>query len=48
MVGGQMDNDRLSSRNAIKKFYIFPKPFTAQQMLAEVRQILTAAPANSL
>jgi DNA-binding response OmpR family regulator len=48
MVGGQIEDDRLSSRNAIEKFYVFPKPFTAQQLLAEVRQILTRARANSL
>lgn len=47
MIGGQMDDDRLTGRNAIEKFYVFPKPFTAQDMLAEVGRILAGARTKS-
>lgn len=40
MVGGQMEDERLSSRNAIEKFYVFPKPFAPSEMLDEVEKIV--------
>jgi len=40
MVGGQMDDERLTNRNALVAFHVFPKPFAPSQFLEEVARIL--------
>jgi CheY-like chemotaxis protein len=42
MVGGQMDDERLTSRNALVAFHVFPKPFAPAQFLEAVEQALNA------
>jgi DNA-binding NtrC family response regulator len=40
MVGGLIDDDRLSYKDSLKRIHIFPKPFTAGQLLETVREVL--------
>lgn len=42
MVGGLIDDDRLSYRDALRNIHVFPKPFTAGQLLEAVQEALTA------
>jgi DNA-binding NtrC family response regulator len=42
IVAGYMEVDRVRDQNAIEEFHIFPKPFTRDELLEEVRRILTA------
>ena len=42
MVGGQMDDERLTSRNALEAFHVFPKPFSPAHFLEAVEQALNA------
>jgi len=49
IVAGLMDDDRLEIRIELQGFNIFPKPFSAAQLLAEVKEVLGSAgavPAN--
>jgi DNA-binding response OmpR family regulator len=43
MVAGLIDDDRLEIRVELQGFKIFPKPFTAAQLLAEVKELLSSA-----
>jgi len=43
MVAGLIDDDRLEIRVELQGFKIFPKPFTAAQLLTEVKEVLGAA-----
>jgi DNA-binding NtrC family response regulator len=40
MVSGFMEDDRVRDQNAIENFHIFPKPFTRDALLEQVRQVL--------
>ena len=40
MMGGVISDDRLQNRLAIKGFEIFPKPFTAADLLEKVKDAL--------
>jgi DNA-binding response OmpR family regulator len=40
IVGGFVDDDRLNVQNAIEEFYTFPKPFSRDELLANVRDVL--------
>jgi DNA-binding NtrC family response regulator len=42
MVAGLLDDDRLENPLALQGFKFFPKPFTAAQLLAEVKEVLSA------
>jgi DNA-binding NtrC family response regulator len=42
MVAGLIDDDRLEIRVELQGFKIFPKPFTAAQLLGEVNEVLSA------
>lgn len=44
MVGGLIDDDRLSYRDALRNIHVFPKPFTAGQLLEAVKEALTSVP----
>lgn len=44
MVGGLIDDDRLSYRDSLRNIHVFPKPFTAGQLLKAVQEALTAVP----
>jgi hypothetical protein len=35
-----MDDDRTNIRNVLQDFQTFPKPFTRDELLAEVRNVL--------
>lgn len=41
MVGGLIDDARLSYRDLIQNIHVFPKPFRAEQLLQAVRDALT-------
>lgn len=41
MLGGVMDDDRLTNRETLQGFGIFPKPFTAADLLDKVREELS-------
>ncbi len=40
IVGGFVDDDRLNVQNAIEEFYTFPKPFSREELLANVADVL--------
>lgn len=40
LVGGLMDDDRLHYREAVAGFSVFPKPYTAQDLLHKVHEVL--------
>jgi len=44
MVGGLLDDDRLRYREALQEFEVFPKPFTAAELLAKVDEVLASHP----
>ncbi len=41
LVAGFMNEDRLNVQNTIEKFYTFPKPFTHEDLLAKVHEVLS-------
>ena len=41
IVAGYMEDDRIRDQNAIEDFHIFPRSFTRDEFLKEVRRILT-------
>src|ERR1700733_9502538 len=41
MVGGLIDDPRISDRDSLENIHIFPKPFTAEQLLQTVRNVLS-------
>jgi DNA-binding response OmpR family regulator len=40
MVSGLLDDDRLRYRQSLQSIDVFPKPFTAEELLEKVRQVL--------
>ncbi len=42
VIAGLLDDHRLRDRAAIERFEVFPPPFTADQMLAKVKEVLKA------
>lgn len=40
IVGGTLDDDRLRYRESLLEFDVFPKPFTAAELLDKVREVL--------
>jgi DNA-binding response OmpR family regulator len=42
IVAGFMEDDRTEVRNAIEDFYTFPQPFRREDLLAEVKKVLSA------
>ena len=42
VVGGFMDDQRVHDQNAIEDFYVFPKPFTRDELLDKVRDVMRA------
>jgi DNA-binding NtrC family response regulator len=43
IVAGLLDNDRYTYRADLECFEIFPRPFTSDQLVAEVERVLKAA-----
>jgi len=43
MVGGFIDDDRVRVRDEIGEFHTFPKPFSADELLRAVRDVLHIA-----
>jgi DNA-binding NtrC family response regulator len=43
MVGGLLDDKRLQYREAIAGFEVFPKPYTAGQLIEKVKEVLATA-----
>jgi len=41
MLGGLLDDERLRYRAALQGFEIFPKPYTAAELLQEVQAVLS-------
>jgi len=44
MVGGLIDDDRLSYKDSLQNIHIFPKPFSAEQLLHAVQEALNSKP----
>jgi len=44
MVGGLIDDVRLKYRDSLQNIQIFPKPFTAEQLLLAVEEVLSMEP----
>jgi DNA-binding response OmpR family regulator len=44
MVGGLIDDVRLKYRDSLQNIQIFPKPFTAEQLLQAVQEVLSMEP----
>jgi DNA-binding response OmpR family regulator len=42
IVAGFVDDDRLNVQNAVEEFYTFPKPFSRDELLTNVRDVLHA------
>jgi DNA-binding response OmpR family regulator len=40
IVGGLLDDDRLERRESLEGFAVFPKPYSASQLLEKVREVL--------
>jgi|SRR5580704_167863 DNA-binding response OmpR family regulator len=40
IVAGFMDDDRSEIQNAVEEFYTFPKPFTRDELVAKVKDVL--------
>jgi DNA-binding response OmpR family regulator len=40
IVGGFIDDGRIQVKNEIEDFYSFPKPFTREDLLAKVKDVL--------
>ncbi len=40
IVGGMLNDDRLVDREAFAGFEVFPKPYSANQFLEKVREVL--------
>jgi DNA-binding NtrC family response regulator len=47
MVGGLIDDDRLSYKASLQDIHIFPKPFTAEQLFQAVQKALSSEPGAS-
>ena len=43
IVGGYLDDDRLDYRSSLRSFEVFPKPFTAPELLEKVREVLRSS-----
>jgi len=41
LVGGLMDDDRLHYRESVEGFSVFPKPYTAQDLLDKIKDVLS-------
>jgi DNA-binding response OmpR family regulator len=41
ILGGLLDDDRLQYREALQGFEVFPKPYTAAELLQEVKDVLS-------
>lgn len=42
IVGGLLNDERLQDRYAVEGFEVFPKPYTAEQLLEKIREVLSA------
>jgi CheY-like chemotaxis protein len=40
MLGGLLDDERLQNREALQGFEVFPKPYTADELLQKVEDVL--------
>jgi hypothetical protein len=40
MLGGLLDDTRLTNRVELQGFAVFPKPYSATEMLHKVREVL--------
>jgi len=40
MVSGLIDDDRVMNEYAVEDFHIFPKPFSRDELLTQVREVL--------
>ena len=43
MLSGSLDDERLRYRDDLRSIDVFPKPFTAAELLEKVRQVLATA-----
>ena len=41
MLGGVLDDDRLRHRSELHNFHVFPKPYSVEEMLREVKEVLS-------
>jgi DNA-binding NtrC family response regulator len=42
IVGGLLDDDRLRQRESLKGFEVFPKPYSAAELLQKVKDVLSS------
>ena len=45
IVGGILDDDRLQYRESLEHFDVFPKPYSAEELLDKVKEVLAKRPA---
>jgi DNA-binding NtrC family response regulator len=48
VVAGFMDDDRIRVQNSIREFHTFPKPFSRDEFLAAVRDVLQCESAGTV
>jgi hypothetical protein len=41
MLGGLVDDDRLLDRAELQRFDVFPKPYTAAELVEKVKEVLS-------
>jgi CheY-like chemotaxis protein len=41
MLGGVLDDDRLRHRSELQHFRVFPKPYSGEELLREVKELLS-------
>lgn len=47
ITGGLLDDERLRYRESLEGFEVFPKPYTATELIEKVREVLLEAPASN-
>lgn len=48
IVAGFMDDQRIRDQNALKDYYVFPKPFGRDELLGNVRDVLRTVHGKAL
>jgi two-component system cell cycle sensor histidine kinase/response regulator CckA len=46
IVGGMLDDDRLENRESLENMDVFPKPYSAEELLDKVKEVLAKRPAT--
>jgi DNA-binding response OmpR family regulator len=42
IVAGFLDDERIRTQDAVENFHVFPKPYTADELVGKVREVLAS------